>query len=752
MFNFIKHSLIIALCTIALSSSAQSNEGTAFWCTFMPHVDALINQKVVMVTSKYNTEGKIEAAGVGFLKTFSVIANTVTIIKIPETVELIYSEKVTEQGLLITTNSPSSVYIHQYSNFRSEATLVLPIDALGTEYYTMAYLGKFSKNQVYPSQFVMIATQDNTKIDFTPSSNTNNNLSAGQTNSIVLNTGETYMVQASRETEDISASYISANKPIAVFSGNPWTGVPDECGNWDNLLEQMVPVTAWGKEFITAPSAFTNYDLFRIMASENGTVVNINGAKNNIAKGKFIEYTSSAASYIKSNKPIMVAQFLIGGKCNGHDTGDPSMLILNSIEQNRDSVVLYNSQFQQITENYINLIVKTEDIDITTIDNAPIKNIAVKQEEVINTPYSYLSLKVNDGSHLIITKGCGVIASAYGYGFAESYAYGGGANFRSINAAPIIDGACLNDTVRFDAKLDSFKYDLKWFFGDGDSSSLHKPSHIYNKIGQYNVVLIIENLCLNKKDTITKLIDISLRRDLIGPVDSLVCERDSFTLTAQDANQAASYLWKLPNGKTSKQKSLKIIDASAENAGKYSVVGILSGCATFPIVADITVQNLPFISLGKDTIYCDEDPPFNINIPDFPFILWNNGSSSSSITITQGDSISVVVKDDKGCTNTDDRVIIDFCPTSIYMPNAFSPNGDGINDVFTVSGKNITVYTIDVFDRWGNNVYNGNAWDGTFNGKNISTGVYTYIVNYDAAQKDGSYVKSKVSGDVLVVR
>jgi gliding motility-associated-like protein len=589
-------------------------------------------------------------------------------------------------------------------------------------------------------------------VTITPSTNTKTGFQKGQSFNVVLNRGQTYMVQAALESEDITGSYITSSKPIAVFAGNPWTGVPQECSNWDNLLEQMIPINAWGKQFVSAPSAFTSYDLFRILASEDKTNVSVNGVFKSIDKGQYYEYQSNQPSFIKADKPIMVAQYLVGGKCNGHSVGDPSMLLLNSIEQNRDTVILYNSPLQSITENYINLIVQTDDIDNTTIDGAPIGNLSIFRDVVNGSPYSYLTLKVSDGSHLIINKGCGVIASAYGYGPAESYAYGGGANFRPINAAPIIEGACLNDEALFDAGLDSTKVTLSWDFGDGGRSALYKPVHTYKELGTYKVVLIVENLCLMSKDTFTKNIEITSQRNLIGPRDTLVCEKDSIILKAIDENNNANFIWILPNGAEVNQKEYKIPNVSKDNNGIYGVKGIFKGCATKPVYAKLEVKNLPIVTLGSDTTYCISDPPFLRTLGQYQSIKWSDGTMSNSFLIDRPQTLSVQVIDEYGCKNEDTIIVKEFCPTKFYLPNVFSPNEDNVNDVFEAIGVNITTYTIAIYDRWGNLLYNGPKWDGTFNGTIVSNGIYTYLATYDAAVIGGYYEKRTLSGHILVAR
>lgn len=83
--------------------------------------------------------------------------------------------------------------------------------------------------------------------------------------------------------------------------------------------------------------------------------------------------------------------------------------------------------------------------------------------------------------------------------------------------------------------------------------------------------------------------------------------------------------------------------------------------------------------------------------------------------------IALVVKSDKGCTDTILKTIIIEKEFSIYVPNAFTPNDDGINDSFYAKGYGILKLEMDIFDRWGENIFHSNEvsvqWDGTYKGK-----------------------------------
>ena len=100
--------------------------------------------------------------------------------------------------------------------------------------------------------------------------------------------------------------------------------------------------------------------------------------------------------------------------------------------------------------------------------------------------------------------------------------------------------------------------------------------------------------------------------------------------------------------------------------------------------------------------------------------------------------------DDKGCTAVDDILIRVNKNRDVYIPNGFSPNGDGVNDFFTIYGKEeqITkVHTFQVFSRWGEPVFlarqdfeinRGNhGWDGTHRGEELNPAVFVYFVEVE---------------------
>tara|TARA_Y100000385_G_scaffold91365_1_gene94277 strand:+ start:490 stop:969 length:480 start_codon:yes stop_codon:yes gene_type:complete len=92
-------------------------------------------------------------------------------------------------------------------------------------------------------------------------------------------------------------------------------------------------------------------------------------------------------------------------------------------------------------------------------------------------------------------------------------------------------------------------------------------------------------------------------------------------------------------------------------------------------------------------------------------------------------------------------------PYALYSPNAFSPDGDGINDLFKISGQGIKDFQIEIYNRWGQMVYKSfdlsNGWDGTFKGKKLPTGTFVYKIKTSKYWVEQKLVKS---GTVALVR
>ena len=141
--------------------------------------------------------------------------------------------------------------------------------------------------------------------------------------------------------------------------------------------------------------------------------------------------------------------------------------------------------------------------------------------------------------------------------------------------------------------------------------------------------------------------------------------------------------------------------------------------------------------------------------------VWSTGETTPSITVsTPGVYTVEVIAPCSSSTQQVEVLLSDNCnvDAEIFIPNVFSPNGDNVNDIFTIySGSDLVIANSKgtIYDRWGNLVYSSNAlpftWDGFFNGDIMMPGVYAYviIVNY---MVNGQEFEKVFSGDVTLIR
>jgi gliding motility-associated-like protein len=132
---------------------------------------------------------------------------------------------------------------------------------------------------------------------------------------------------------------------------------------------------------------------------------------------------------------------------------------------------------------------------------------------------------------------------------------------------------------------------------------------------------------------------------------------------------------------------------------------------------------------------------------------WSDGSFGLEVELFQTGNYDVAVSDTAGCIYQFHFALIEDCPNQLFVPNAFSPNGDGMNDRFQPITNHPEHISYGIYDRWGKNVFqakDGNiAWDGTINGQLAPVGVYVWVLRMEPSEKTSA---QKKTGSVTVIR
>lgn len=469
----------IFICTIfcAKSQIIKDNQGKDFWLTFPPNFhneqlnfsDVYLDSLYVFIASQKTAEVTIVATNTeGIPNTKKIVINDVNKVytvgyswKEYEVNGINYSgdypyvkredQLKSKKGFHITSTEDITVYAASHAQNTTDATLVLPTDALGSHYIVAAYNMDMPGNlvSITPSQFIIIATQNNTKINISPSCAT----ARGDNDEfeIELQSGESYLVQADTELSesesDLSGTIITSEKPISVFGGHQRALIPYNLsinGSRDMLFEQMPSTETWGKDAFVIPAQSVpneinqGSDLYRVYAGFDSTIISINGiAVQQINSGSFSEFPVNGVSYVSSKKPIMVVYYrkTSGANIPPLPIGDPYMMVLPPIEQYIQSCKficpdIYRVSNKEYQKHFVTLITPTRAIDSVSLDNSKIPSSQFSP--ITGTKYSHTTIEIEATTHDVsCSSPIGVYV--YGYGEAVSYGYVGGMRFEKIN-------------------------------------------------------------------------------------------------------------------------------------------------------------------------------------------------------------------------------------------------------------------------------------------------------------------------------
>lgn len=489
---------MILVLLFTLSSSLSSAQGTIpsigvdFWYGYM-HNSASNNQELrLFVSSQVATSGTVEVPLLGWSSNFTVAPNLTTTIIIPNNMgETTGSDVIEPKGIHVTTADSVSLFAINFATYSADASKILPKQSLGVDYIVTAYQGLGTQSR---SEFLIVATEDNTQIEITPSVITQGLHNPGVPYTIDIDAGESYQVRALSSAADLTGTRIKSTpqsgecRPFAVFAGAECTNVPTNCSTCDHLYDQLFPIETWGTEYYIAPYQTTGVYSYRVIARDNGTLVSINGAAPTpMTSGQILEFNNvSSEVQVIGNKPIQVLQYMQGDACSLN--GDPAMLVLNANDQKIDNVTFSTVSSAVITNHFLNIIVETADIGNVLLDNTliPASSFNTFSSNPLN---SYAQIPLTQGSHSLQSNN-GVTGYVYGMGTAESYSYSVG-SFKAEPLFQVDTTICTLDSVVLSTPVTLFnaewvaQSDTNTVLGTGNTFVMYPPitTDIYSVTG-----------------------------------------------------------------------------------------------------------------------------------------------------------------------------------------------------------------------------------------------------------------------------
>ena len=398
---------------------------------------------ILMSTRSTPVNYTIEAPVAGLYLTGVIENSNETIVNLPISVAVFQNDKQFKGIYLRADSNAVTVTGQNEISEYSETFLVLPCNrsSVITEYlyYGISVPGHSSS---YQSAILIVGTEDNTTMKLTvtqtATTNTGNTLYTGREYSFVINRLQTFYIRTSSYTSDLSGTKIVADKQVSVFSGHEFAEIPQGpcCG--DQLIEQVPPVTSWGRVFYTMPLATRTSYTIKILASLNMT--NVVTYCDNFKESSFINeghyYTKTLSRQescvIQSNNPVLVAQFSHG---HSEDSiGDPMMMIVPDTLQftNRFTTTTIRNTTLSNYKHYINIIVLAQyyQPDMIHLISGG-RNISLDTQEWIpikvkHTIEAYATqVNISEGiSHIVHANEAALMkVSTYGFTSYESYGH-----------------------------------------------------------------------------------------------------------------------------------------------------------------------------------------------------------------------------------------------------------------------------------------------------------------------------------------
>ncbi len=250
---------------------------------------------------------------------------------------------------------------------------------------------------------------------------------------------------------------------------------------------------------------------------------------------------------------------------------------------------------------------------------------------------------------------------------------------------------------------------------------------------------------------------------LKSTTDTIVCYNHALTVQPYllSENPNYSYLWTGPDSFTSAQKSPTIDSVTPATSGIYTLVVTLDtdGC-TARELAYISAYVPPLPVIESDTVLCTGDQPLELVLTGTS-IKWYASATDTLLTGTpviptgqEGAYLFFATQTIRQCESPREPVYISVrncCDGKMFVPTAFSPNGDGRNDDFAPwLDYGYFLKQLVICDRWGKTVFQGNSgkWDGRCDGRNCETGVYFYLLKVGCI-RGGTVEKT---GDITLIR
>lgn len=309
---------------------------------------------------------------------------------------------------------------------------------------------------------------------------------------------------------------------------------------------------------------------------------------------------------------------------------------------------------------------------------------------------------------------------------------------------------CSYDNINFSDNSTAGCNDIRsqvWDFGDpasgaNNTSTLKNPLHTFNSATTYSVTLIVSD-CFGIKDTLVQQLTTSFSSQPVANagVDDTICPGSNAVLSGSGGT---TYSWSTGSTSTT-------ISINPAVTATYTLTAFDGTCSSTDSIT-IIVLPLPIAAITSDVIKVMIGQQATLSGSGGITYSWQPATSCITCSVTSvgptaTTTYTLIATDQSGCSSIDTITIAvdNNCDeTDVFVPNVFSPNYDGQNDVLQLTNSAaVDIIYFVVFDRWGEKVFETdnalNSWDGKYKGKELNTAVFTWLLK-TVCKADGKEV------------
>jgi gliding motility-associated-like protein len=305
--------------------------------------------------------------------------------------------------------------------------------------------------------------------------------------------------------------------------------------------------------------------------------------------------------------------------------------------------------------------------------------------------------------------------------------------------APVCEGSPLDISVNVGTSV-------TWTGPNGFTSSSKRitiPSSKMSDSGLYKATVFFNTACMLTVDVSANVNVARNPLKLSLPADTSICKGKTLTLSAFNAN--ALYTW-------STGDTLPTITVRDE--GVYAVLVSDGKTCQQKAATTLHVIDAPKVILRSDTAICNTDTiVLNGTLEHASRVRWSTGQTTPAISVSTKGTYTLTAFNDCGTASASVNIDVIRCAEDLLVPSAFTPNSDGLNDVFRpIFDASVRQYQLNIYNRWGFPIFTSTditrGWDGSVNREKQQAGTYVWVISYTSR----SGRQHTISGTVTLLR